>query len=555
MINRMPSDLAIYLARFRRRLRLRHAWQIAQRTLWLAALAMLAIQTLGRMIPIERLWLWSLSALPAWLVIVILYPAIRPFPLMRVARQVDHELDLRERISTALAFQLQPETAPPTSDAAQPSNTLALLVTAQRQDALAAAASIRPSIAFPFTWLRRHLAAAAVIAALAVALSMLPNPMNDLLAERSAIRQEAQKQAEKIDQVRQRLEEDQKLSPEQREELIRQLRELAEQLRANPGDLEQAIADLSRLEKALQAQLDPNTAAQEANLQSLAEQLSQMAGKTPPAEQGAADAAASALQELAAQFDQLSAEERQQAAQQLAQQAAQAAQSGDNQLAQALSSLAQAMQSGDSQAVSQAAQDAQSALAQAQARLNDQEAVQSALSQAQNSRQALAQTGRAIAQAGQPGQSGAQSGNQGQPGQGQGQSGQNPGQGSQLGSGGGTNASTLPPGTRVGKPGRPQGNAPDPSASDLPSQAAAPWQRSPTGGNQVFIPGQDTGQGETQTNPGQANMPGTSNPALVPYTRVYYNYLTAANQALQTSHIPRELSTYVRDYFTQIAPR
>jgi septal ring factor EnvC (AmiA/AmiB activator) len=569
------SELTLHLKRFRHRLRLRHGWQLAQRTLWIAALAALLVQLVGRLFPIPQLWLWSLLPLPIWLLVIVVYAAFRPWPLMRIARHVDGELGLRERLSTALALQGQNVSPGGASE-------WRMLALSQRQDALGVAASIVPALAFPLKWLLRPLALAGVILALALAAPFLPNPMNDVLAERAAIRQEAQKQAEKIDQARRQIEQNQELSPAQREVLLRQLQQLAEQLRANPGDLERAIADLSNLEKLLQARADPNAAAQQAGLQRLAEELAKMSHKrsdtAASAEQSAAEAAAAALQALADQFDQLTPEERQQIAAQLAQQAALAAQSGDAGLAQALSALAQAFsqaaQSGDPQAISEAAQSAQNAVAQAiseaTTRLNDQAALAQALAQVQNSRRAMAQAGQAISEATQSGQPGqAQPGSQastqpgqGQPGQGQPGQGQSPGQGNSSSpgqpGGGGANVNTLPPSTSTGLPGRPQGNAPNPAASGLPPAEAAPWQRSPSNGDQIFIPGQDSSQGTTQTNPiseaTQSNLPGVNNPALVPYTQSYYTYLNAANQALQSGHIPQALSAYVRDYFTQIAP-
>ena len=53
---------------------------------------------------------------------------------------------------------------------------------------------------------------------------------------------------------------------------------LAEHLRANPGDREQALADLSRVEETLRRELDPNAENRQTALEALATQLQALAG-------------------------------------------------------------------------------------------------------------------------------------------------------------------------------------------------------------------------------------------------------------------------------------
>jgi hypothetical protein len=88
----------------------------------------------------------------------------------------------------------------------------------------------------------------------------------------------------------------------------------------------------------------------------------------------------------------------------------------------------------------------------------------------------------------------------------------------------------------------------------LGSQVYAPWQRPAGSTGELTIPGLETGQGETQTRQGQSNLPGASNPALVPYQQVFNNYLSAANQALGQSYIPAGMTDYIRQYFSQLNP-
>ncbi len=155
------------------------------------------------------------------------------------------------------------------------------------------------------------------------------------------------------------------------------------------------------------------------------------------------------------------------------------------------------------------------------------------------------------------GQSNQQAQAQGQ-GQGQNQSqgqGQGQGQGSQAGGGGGTNANSLPPATNTGKAGDPKGTGSNTGVGSLDSQVYVPREKIPgLSENELFIPGQDSGEGETQTSEKPDPFGGQYNPALVPYNAVYQQYLDAANQAMEQSTIPPGLKDYIREYFTQLEP-
>lgn len=541
------SELSHYLGIFRRRLRLQDGAHLAQRSLWVAALISGVIQIIGRVFPIAGLAFWTLAPLAIWLLSVSAYAALKPMSAMHVARRVDQALRLRQRLSTALAFESPSATQTAFALSAAPYAD-PRLVSAQRADALSFAAAVQPSRDLPLIWQPRPLWLASAFIACVILSALLPNPMDEILAQRRQLQEEATRQAQKIDELRKEIAESQELSPQTQEELLRQLAELAEKLRRNPGDLEQALADLSNLEKTLQAQQDANAVSQQANLERLAQRLSSLAQLQPKTKDSAAQAAAQALADITTNLPNLDEAKRQELARELAQMAAESAQSGDADLAQALSALAQALQSGDLQAATQASQNAQDAFSNTEARLNDQAALQSAIAQLQNSRQALAQTARQAAS----GQNAAQA-----PGQGSGQSpgqvaGSNPG--NQGGQGGGSKANTLPPTTGGRGDVRPQGEAPNIAPAPLSQQVYAPWQRAPGSSDRLFIPGQDTGQGQTQVNPGQSNLPGTDNPALVPYNQVFYDYYNLASQTMQQSHIPTALLSYVKNYFSLLAP-
>ncbi|GAB4530677.1 MAG: hypothetical protein Kow0063_09020 [Anaerolineae bacterium] len=541
-MNESGSELRQHLDRFRHRLRLRDAWLLAQRTLWLACLAGVAMHLAGRVWPVERLWLWSLAPLLIWALLVAVILLFYPMPAGRVARRVDHELGLKERLTTALFL----ESRPPGELAGQSSNQLPkggcrpafhpTLIALQREDALSLARQIDPPRAFPLSWLSRPLLLAGVLAVAAVTLALLPNPMDAVLAERAAVAQAAGEQAAQIEKLREEVENEQGLTPEMRQELLRQLAELAEQLRANPGDRPEALADLSRVEEALRQKLDPNTNTRQAALESLAAQLEALAGAEAGEEEDLPDMTA-ALESLAQGLAGMDAAEREALARALAGAAARAGQAGDSDLAQALAALAQAIQSGESEAAGQAAQAAGQALSQAQAELADQAALQQVLAELQEGRQAIAGAGQ--------GQGLAQGQQQAQgPGQGAGQ-----GQG-QPGGGGGTKADRLPPANSTGQADRPQGAGPPGSVGELEPQVYVPWERRQASGDELSI----TGQGETQTREQSEPAPGAPGPALVPYSQVYYEYLDAANQTIERSAIPPGLRDYVRDYFSRLEP-
>jgi len=585
-----------YLARFGRRLRVRDGWLTAQRTLWIACLGALVMQLTGRVWPIPSLSLWTLLPPAGWLLAVLLFSALRPLPPARVARRCDAELGLKERLGTAWAFGHPPDSlerlphrgmgsparpdslerlphrgmgsparpdslerlphrgmgSPARPDSLERLSHRATLLELQQQDALAVAREVDPHRDLPLRWQHRPILIAALLAAATVVALLVPNPMDAILAERAAIAQEAERQAGRVEALREEVQAAQELRPEEREELLRRLEELARRLRANPGDREQALADFSELEQSLRRRLDENADARQAALSALAVQLQELA-RGEEGERADPGDMQDTLDELAQKLSEMSETERQAAARALSQMAARAAQSGDADLARALAAMAQTAAAGDEQTARSAARDAADAMAQAQGELDRQAALRRVLSKLQEGRQSMAQAGQ-----GQSAQAGAGQGGQGQS-QGQGaQSGAGQGQGQGQGpppsGGGGTKADVLPPGTGTGRADRPTGPGGSADVGQLDRQVYVPWERRPGTGQEVTLPGQDTGQGEIETRERTDPRPGTPGQALVPYHEVYYEYLDAANQAMEQSYIPASLKEYVRDYFSRLEP-
>lgn len=541
-MNATVDELRVILKRFRRWLKLRDAGMLAQRTLWIGVLLAVVIQLVGWLFPIELLWLWSLLPLLIWLVVAITWAVFAPMSVLRTAKRVDLELGLKERLSTAVALEEQ------TSLAQEP--TVVELKHLQQSDALSMIQGVEPYQSLRWHWAKRSLLTAGVLFVMAVLEAALPNPMNQILEERTAVQAELQEQSEAIEELARDLAAEEALIPEERDELIRQLEELARQLQENPGDREKALADFARLEENLRQRLDPNLDERQAALAALATQLETLA-REQNGEQSESSNLDEALEQLAEQLSEMNPEQQQALAQSLADMAAQAAQSGEQALAQALSALAQAALNGSSQNAQQAAQQASQALQQANQDLNAQQALAQALSQIQQGRQQVAQAGQGqqsvqnqgSGQSGDSGQNPGQSGNQGQ----------TAGQG-QPGGGGGTRANTLPPGQSQGQAGVPRGPGQQADAGRLDDQVYVPFDRVGPNGEQIFIPGQDTGQGETEVREGQDPLPGVNQPALVPYQQVFGQYLQAANQVVDSGAIPPELRDYIKQYFTQLEP-
>jgi hypothetical protein len=112
----------------------------------------------------------------------------------------------------------------------------------------------------------------------------------------------------------------------------------------------------------------------------------------------------------------------------------------------------------------------------------------------------------------------------------------------------------LPPGTGQGAAQRPEGQAAPGGEGALDQQVFVPWERRPDGGKEVTLPGQDSGQGESEVRERENPLPGSSVEALVPYYEVFYEYMEAANQAMERTYVPPGLQEYVREYFSRLEP-
>ncbi|KPV50048.1 hypothetical protein SE17_29215, partial [Kouleothrix aurantiaca] len=186
----------------RRRLQLRDWLLLATRTLWLAPAGFALLQIIGRLTPLPSLLLWSLVPPALWLLFILGALVFRRLPAAQVARRVDLELGLRERLSTALELGSQKAENP--------------LAGQQQDDARTFAETLRPRmLPLAIAVARRPLFAALGALILGVALAVLPNPQTAVLAERAAVRQVAAQIADQTQQLRQQIAQSQTLTPEE----------------------------------------------------------------------------------------------------------------------------------------------------------------------------------------------------------------------------------------------------------------------------------------------------------------------------------------------------
>ena len=288
-------------------LRISDALALASRSLWIACVLVALILLLGWITPIEHVRLWALLPLLLWLLGIVGMLLLRPMPLPMVARRVDAALNLRERLATAL--ELESLTAHGDLD------------DEQHADAEQTAAGLAPK-QIPLHVNRRPLLWALAPLALGLILAFAPNPQDAVLRERAQVKAELARAADQGQQLAEQVSQDQRLTPEEREALERQLAELEERLRNNPGDKEQALADLSSAEAQLQQNVNPQADAQQAALEQMARSIESLAGQQPT-QRPSLEQAQQALQDLARQLEQMTPEQRQQAADELNRLAAQ----------------------------------------------------------------------------------------------------------------------------------------------------------------------------------------------------------------------------------------
>jgi hypothetical protein len=315
---------------------------------------------------------------------------LRPRSLWRLARIFDRRFGLRERLTTAVEISTSRLRA------------TAAMAQAQLSDTLAAAACIEPRVStlLPLRASRPALLTFGILA-LGLALSLwLPNPQEDVLLQRAAVREAIVEQIEELAAVREEVSGVEELTEAEREALLQALEEaiaaLDEALDEGRAMPEEAIATLSEAEQALANLQDPGAPAVRDGLGRAAEGMRDSELTRDIAEALASGDYAEAVRALEAysgtEGEALTREEELELARELAEAAGSLA-AGDPELARQLAEAAEAIERGDIAGARAAIGDAARQMGEAGERVERQEAIEGTLAELQEGREQIARAG------------------------------------------------------------------------------------------------------------------------------------------------------------------
>jgi hypothetical protein len=461
-----------------------------------------AVLLVGRLVPLEQAErIAALGILVAVLVGVGAWLLRRP-QAPELMRQADMRLGLKERLSTAWERRAQ---SGPLDDL-------------QRVDALSHAARARLAAAFPLGLRRGEASLLVVVAIAALALAVLPNPMDQILAQRKADRDSQDRAAAAVSAAQRKIVSSQTLAPvdPKIEQILIEVQAKITQA-ASPR---QALQAITPAEQQLRQLSDPHTPGRISSAQNLANALSATSAgrKAGQAISSSPSAGALSLRELAAQLHGLSQKDRDELAKALA---AAARHARDATMAASAQKASDSLNSGDIAAASAALMDLSGQLDFVQEQQNNDQAVAAAINGLESARQELA--AQADRGAGRPDQS-------------------NPAT-SAAGSGSGGNGN----GNATG--GTANGNGSGGAGGIAPSGSGAGSGSGAKSTEKLYVPGQPLpGQSEndpTPLGPGQ-NVP------LTPYAQVIQAYQQAALNASSRSLIPGSKRDLIREYFSRL---
>ncbi len=333
-------------------------------TRWLAVAAG-ALTLAGAALGLAVAWLWPRSS-------------------FRLARIFDHRFGLAERLTTAVEI------------GAGRLRATKAMIEAQLADALTAAARVDVRALLPLRASRQALLACALISA-ALALSLwLPNPQEDVLLQRAAVRDAIEERIEDLEVAREQVAEAEGLTEAEREMLLQALEEAIAALDEGRATPEEAVAALSEAERSLAELQDPGAATVQEGLDRAAEGMSDSELTQDIAEALAEGDYQRAAQSLAAysgtKGEMLTREEELELARELAQAAESLAES-DPDLAEKLAQAAESIERGDIAEARDAIQEAAQRMGEAGERVQRQEAVEGTLTELQEGREQIAQAG------------------------------------------------------------------------------------------------------------------------------------------------------------------
>jgi hypothetical protein len=486
---------------------------------WIALVLVVA-----RLVPLERRVDVAIIGVPVALAIAALAWLLRQPSAAMLMVLADMRLGLKERLSTA--WERRAESG--------------LLDGVQRQDAVQHAAGARLAAAFPVRVNRGEASLVAVLAIFSLALALLPNPMDQVLAQRQADRVSQARAAQAIKDAQKKVADSTKPTP-----VDPQVQKILQDAQAKIGQADsprKALESITPAEQQLQALTDPGTPALTSSAQNLANALSGTAAGRSAARAISTSPAkgAQSVRDLASQLGNLSPSDRQELAKALAK-ASQQAQ--NSQMRDSLSKASSSLQSGDASSAAQALDDVASQLDSLQQQQNTDQAVASAINGLEAARQALATQADRDAR-GQGGQPSASPGASSSPGAGAGASGSGNGNGNANGTGNGNGTGTGT-GTGSGSGGGGSGGTGGTGSSGSGTGTGS----SAKSTERVYVPGQPV-PGQSTNDPTPLG-PGQDVP-LSPYSQVIQAYQQAALDATNQSLIPGSERDLVREYFSQL---
>ncbi len=447
----------------------------------------------------------------------------RPNPSV-LARIADLRLDLKERLSTA--WERRSLSAP--------------LDDWQRRDALEHTNGRSMAAAFPLGLHRGEASLAAVLAVFAIALMVLPNPMDQVLAKRRADQVSQARAAATLQRAKEQVAAQPTTSPVDAQ-IEKILKDAQTRIQSAPSP-RKALEAISPAEDQLARIPDPGTPALASSAQNLASALSGTSAGQAAAQalSSSPGQGAQALKDLGSQLKNLTPAQKDQLAKALAQASAQA---HNGQMSDSLKKASNALQAGDNASAQQALDDIASQLQSLdQAEQNDQ-AVASAISALESARGELAQqadrdAGQAAGTNPSSSPSASASGSGAGNGNGNG-TGAGTGNGTGNGNGGG-NGTGNGSGTGTGSgSGTGTGNHGSGTGSGTGAQST----------EKIFVPAPLVpGQSEDQPTP---LGPGQDVP-LSPYSQVITAYQKAALDVIDRSLVPGSEKDLVREYFSSL---
>jgi hypothetical protein len=487
--------------------------------LLLSATWVLLVLMSARLFPIQETWrIAAVGAPVAFLAVGVLWVAVRPRP-MSLMRTADLRLRLKERLSTA--WERRNATGP--------------MDEALRRDALEHAARVKLSRAYPVGWRRGEVTVAAAVMVAAIALALLPNPMDQVLAQRRADRTAQANAAATVQAAKKKLAAS--ASPAPVDPQVQKILQDTQAKIASAPDPRTALQSITPAEQQLLQLSDPQTPARASGAQNLANNLaSTNAGRSASQALSASPSqGGQAIRSLATQMQSLSPADRAQLAHALA---TAAQQSKDPKLAASLQQASSALASNNLAAAAQALNDVAGQLDSLQQQESNDQEIASAINALEAARQQLAaQADRDAGQATAAAAAGTSPATGSSSAQGSG-NGNGNGNGNDNGNGNGNGNGSGGSGNGSGGTGG-QGQSGSGAGAGSAAQST----------ERVYVPAAPApGQQEndpTPLGPGQ-DVPTT------PYSQVIQAYQQAALDAAQASLIPGSEQDLIREYFSSL---